>query len=50
MKTKKYRIWQKITKTGEIEIEEGAQIISVEDVKEDATGKEWQMVTYIVPS
>ena len=45
----KYRIWQKITKTGEIEVEDDAQVISIEDVKDDNTQKEYQLVTYIVP-
>lgn len=45
----KYRIWQKITKTGDFEVPEDAQVLSVENVKEDNTGDEYQMVTYIVP-
>jgi len=45
----KYRIWQKITSTGEIEVEDDAQIVSVEDVKEDKMGEEFQKVTYLIP-
>ena len=45
----KYRIWQKITKTGDIEIEDNATILSVEDVKDDKTGEKYQMVTYVIP-
>ena len=45
----KYRIWQKVTRTGEFEVVDDARILSVENVKEDDTGEEFQMVTYIVP-
>ena len=44
-----YRIWQKVTRTSEFEVEADAQILSVEDVKADDTDEEYQMVTYIVP-
>lgn len=46
---KKYRIWEKITDTGVIVLENEAQIISVEDVKDANSGKEYQKVTYIIP-
>jgi len=46
---KQYIIWQKITYTGTIEIEDEAQIISVADEKDDK-GKPIQVVTYIMPT